>query len=135
MRTFPLELLVIKVLRGSRLSGPDARFRYLLTEMADSLDRIAIEDPANSNNDVSLDQVRGRLAQAAASTFKTAELSGWSAIFGAGGATSEPMKAAALRVSVGRTHHETSRRQIDEFHARLILRHCSWLRGSGIGCG
>ena len=77
VRTFPLELLIIKMLDGSRKAGLDARFRFLLTEMAAGLDGVAIEDPANSNNDISLDGVRQRLALAAASTLRTVETSGW----------------------------------------------------------
>ena len=86
VRTFPLELLIIKILDGSRKVGPDARFRHLLTEMAGELDGVAIEDPANSNNDISLDGVRERLAQAAVSTLRTVDMSGWKPIFGAAGA-------------------------------------------------
>jgi hypothetical protein len=91
------------MLDGSRKAGPDARFRHLLTEMAGGLDGVAVEDPANSNNDISLDGVRERLAQAATSTLKTVEQSGWKPIFGAAEAASETAKSAALRVSVGRS--------------------------------
>jgi hypothetical protein len=105
IRTFPLELIVIKVLKGSRLSGFDARFKYLLGEIVDKKGEIAIEDPANAGNDVGemLTDIREGLTSAAGSTLLTAERSGWSAIFGTGVPASSQSAAAALRVSVGRS--------------------------------
>ena len=101
VRTFPLELLVIKILNGSGIKGLDNRFRYLLAEIAAKARDIAIEDPANSDNNVGDTMDRSALGLAAISSLRTAEQSGWSAIFGTGEPVNQK-KAAALRVSVAR---------------------------------
>jgi hypothetical protein len=105
VRTFPLELMVIKVLKGSRLVGLDARFRHLLSELVRTNGAIAIEDPANGGNDIgeTLEGLREGLAVAAGSTLLTADRNGWAAVFGTGAPASAQAREAALRVAVARS--------------------------------
>ena len=54
IKTFPLELLVIEVLRRDGSGNCETRFQRVLTAFADDIDNFNIEDPANpSGNDLS----------------------------------------------------------------------------------
>jgi Second Messenger Oligonucleotide or Dinucleotide Synthetase domain len=100
IRTFPMELLVIEVLKGTRAQGLDGRFTALLTELRDNIDDYSIEDPANpTGNDLSEllnDTVRASFSAGARSTLQTVEASGWEAVFGAVEAATRVHKVAAL---------------------------------------
>jgi hypothetical protein len=99
VRTFPLELLTIEVLKGSRAAGIEARFKKLLLALRDDIDNYTIEDPANPyGNDLSelLNRsVRTTLSSAARSTLSTVEQSGWPVVFGSV-TTSRAPKVAVL---------------------------------------
>lgn len=85
IKTFALELLVIKLLAGkSKLSLAD-QLTHVLTEFRDRADSLSISDPANPNNDLSEllnDTVRFNLRIAAEATLKAVEENGWEAVFG-----------------------------------------------------
>lgn len=104
VRTFPIELLTIKVLKGSGISGADKRFRHLLKTIVENKTAISVEDPANGENDVGsmLKEQWQSLQIAAASTLMTADRSGWAAVFGGDAPVREEARAAALGVSVQR---------------------------------
>lgn len=85
LRTFPLELLVIKALKGSRAEGLEERFRCLLTEFRDNISNLAIVDPANDGNDLSealSREMRVSMSLAAGATLRSEEQGGWGAVFG-----------------------------------------------------
>src|SRR5262249_62002668 len=98
--TFPMELLIIEVLKGSKAQGLDGRLTRVLSELRDNIHEYSIEDPANpTGNDLSdllNDGVRASLTAGATSTLQTVEASGWDVVFGAVEATSESHKVAAL---------------------------------------
>lgn len=110
IRTFPLELVVIKILGGSRLRDLDDRMTYLLTEIRDCIATIAIEDPANSGNDLSscLDgATRSALALGARTTLNTVAQSGWSPVFRAVMDAELSARQAVHRISVIRNEERT----------------------------
>lgn len=86
IRTFPLELLVVEILNGSKLTGLNDRFTTVLSTLRDNIGSLQIEDPANpTGNDLSalLDQtVRDGLFLAAESSLLTIDESGWESVFG-----------------------------------------------------
>lgn len=87
IRTFPLELLVIEVLKNSKNKEKlDKSMKEFWIELRDKIANIKIEDPANPNgNDLSEvfgDSVKSTLSDAAYRTLKTIEDSGWQAVFG-----------------------------------------------------
>jgi hypothetical protein len=100
VRTFPLDLVTIEVLKGSRATGLEARFKKLLVALRDDIDSYTIEDPANPHgNDLSEllnDSVRATLSSAARSTLSTIDHSGWEAVFGAVKTASRVAKVAVL---------------------------------------
>jgi hypothetical protein len=84
-RTFALELLTIKALRGWGQKNLDVQLRHVLEELAQHADSIAIEDPANGNNDLSglLDtRLRAQLKAAAQQTLAAVTRQGWEAVLG-----------------------------------------------------
>ena len=110
VRTFPLELLVIKILKGQRISGLENRLRYVLTRIRDDIESIRIEDPGNEGNDLSdlLDAgTRQSLAIGAASTLATVERSGWEPVFRKVMGASGTVREEALRVSIIRNEPKT----------------------------
>lgn len=87
VKTFALELLVIKMLeekKGSRLSE---QMLHVWRQLRDDSADITIEDPANPNgNDLSEllnEEVRKQLSVAASRTLQTVEGAGWESVFGA----------------------------------------------------
>ena len=86
VKTFPLELLVIEVLRENNWGTLEGRLRRVLTALADEIDDLHIEDPANpTGNDLSQalpDTLRGQLAKVARNTIDTADEHGWEHVFG-----------------------------------------------------
>lgn len=111
VKTFALDLLAVALLKDKKLSGLEARFTYVLSELRDHVEEIRIEDPANpQGNDLSelLNRgVRSSLAQAARSTLMTAEASGWEQVFGEMQTSSEPAKVAALTVAAAQVSAPT----------------------------
>lgn len=103
VRTFPLELVVVKILKRSVPTGLSARMMYVMKTIRDEIERLAIEDPANSGNDLSealSPDVRRRMALAAQSTIQTVERAGWSSVFDRVGKGSGTERDEARRISV-----------------------------------
>lgn len=86
IRTFPLELVTIELLKNKKEHGLSKQLVHAWTEMRDNVDAIAIKDPANpTGNDLSdlfSQDVRTELSNVAKSTLKTLDQSGWEAVFG-----------------------------------------------------
>jgi hypothetical protein len=86
IRTFPLELMVIKVLKDCENKDQlDDRMKEFWEELRDNIDNISIVDPANSNNDLSEvfdDAMKDTLTNTAKRTLEIIEESGWEAVFG-----------------------------------------------------
>jgi hypothetical protein len=103
MKTFPLELLVIEVLKDNSAGNLEDHFRRVLEAFADAMDSLTIEDPANpSGNDLSsclTDKLRDELSSTARDTLDTVDSSGWEAVFG----KIETEAKAAPRVQVLRS--------------------------------
>jgi hypothetical protein len=104
VRTFPLELVTVKLLRDTSKVGLDVRLTYLMQRIRDDISTVSIEDPANSNNDLSEAlgaETRRAMATAARSTLQTVERDGWPGIFRRLSTGAD--RSSALRVSVQRT--------------------------------
>jgi len=86
IKTFPLELLVIEVLRQDGSGDLETRFRRVLMSFAEDVDALYIEDPANpSGNDLSsalTDEIRNAVAKVAKDTLETMGDHGWEHVFG-----------------------------------------------------
>jgi len=105
LRTFALELVTIKLLNGWAGSDLDAQLWHLFEELEAQADSIAIEDPANANNDVSalLDAgLRGQLRAAARQTLDAVAQGGWQRVFGPLRAD-EQTKRRSMAAAVGAT--------------------------------
>jgi len=85
MKTFPLELLVIDLLKDMTSSALSEQLMHVWIQFRDEADNLSAEDPANpSGNDLSelVDAVRLQLSSVAAATLRTVENNGWEAVFG-----------------------------------------------------
>lgn len=87
IRTFPLELLVIKLLEGTTKDAPvSEKLLKVWKTLKDNSANIAVEDPANpEGNDLSEifnESVLGGLSFAATQALSSIEQSGWGSIFG-----------------------------------------------------
>jgi len=84
-KTFVLELLIVKLLDGKEDDALETQLTHVLTEFRDNSANLAVEDPANSNNDLkpALDMCRGVLATVASNTLWQVLNNGWEAVFGA----------------------------------------------------
>jgi hypothetical protein len=86
VRTFPLELLIVKLLSNRKSHGLSRQLEYVWTEFRDRVDELSIEDPANpTGNDLSdllNKEVRSELRDVAKSTLNTIKNAGWEAVFG-----------------------------------------------------
>ena len=86
VKTFVLELLVIEILSQCGEETLEGRFTCLLTELRDSIDNYAVEDPANpTGNDLSDlfdEDVRASLAGAAGASLALLEEGDYSDVFG-----------------------------------------------------
>ena len=86
VRTFVLELAVIKLLKDQKTKCLSAQMEHFWTELRDNPANLCIEDPANPNgNDLSKcldDNLKSQLASAAKRTLEQIESSGWEAVFG-----------------------------------------------------
>lgn len=103
IKTFPLELLVIVVLKDDNSGTLEDRFVRVLTAFADEIDALNIEDPANpTGNDLShalTDKIRKSLSKVATDTLAAVDDYGWEHVFG----KIEKQQAAVPRVNVLRS--------------------------------
>lgn len=84
VKQFAFELMIVKLLKGSRKSLSE-QIKFVLTELKDRTEPVAIEDPANpAGNDLSelLSSVWSDLSSVAKSTLSTLENGGCEAVFG-----------------------------------------------------
>lgn len=107
IKTFVLELLTIKLLKGWRGKPLEDQLRHLFEELRDHYDEITIEDPANpEGNDLSEvfhDQTHSVLHGAATIALAILDTTGWEAVFGKVEYEDKKLKAllgAAARVTV-----------------------------------
>lgn len=108
-RTFALELITIKLLGDRKGKHLDAQLRHVFEELLECVDRVAIKDPANANNDLSglLDMsVRAQLKAAAKQTLDAVTRGGWEKIFGPL-RKAETAKQSALAAAVAATTART----------------------------
>lgn len=85
VKTFPLELLAIDLLKDRKTNSLPEQMTYVWSAFRDDMDNLSIEDPANSNNDLSemLNyRVRSDLQAAARATLQMISDHGWQAVFG-----------------------------------------------------
>lgn len=98
IKTFALELLVVKLLANSRGALAD-QLRYVWSEFATRWDTLAVEDPANpQGNDLSEmlnPAVRSNLRHAADATLRMIATNGWTSVFG-------PVQQPAEEATAGR---------------------------------
>ena len=83
-KTFVLELLVVDLLKGRSGDTLEAQLKHVFTEFRDNASDLSVEDPANSNNDLTpiLDLCRLYLSSVAENTLWQIEHNGWSAVYG-----------------------------------------------------
>lgn len=100
VKTFALELLVIKLLDGRSSRGLPSQLEHVLTQFRDNAQELCIEDPANPHgNDLSdlLDwSVRAQLEGAARTTLDRVARDGWQGVFGPVTDRAAAQKTAAL---------------------------------------
>lgn len=86
IRTFVLELAVIKLLEKKKNKSLSAQMEHFWTELRDNSTNLTVEDPANPNgNDLSKcldDNLKSQLASAAKRTLEQIKSSDWEAVFG-----------------------------------------------------
>jgi hypothetical protein len=86
VRTFVLELAVIKLLKDQKTKCLSAQMEHFWTELRDNPANLWIEDPANPNgNDLSKcldDNLKSQLASAAKRTLEQIKSSDWEVVFG-----------------------------------------------------
>jgi len=98
IKTFVLELLIIEVLKDFK-GSIDKKLLHLWQELKDNLDDYSIEDPANSNNDLSdiyNDSKKIALSNAAISTLFDIDKFGWESVFGSTDAKSKLERIAII---------------------------------------
>jgi hypothetical protein len=99
IRTFVLELAVIKLLEGKTKKTISAQMQHFWTELRDNSASLTVEDPANPNgNDLSKeldDNLKSQLSSAAKRTLSQIDSSGWEAVFGE---TEKKEKAARVEI-------------------------------------
>ena len=99
IRTFVLELAVIKLLKDKKKKSLSAQMEHIWTELRDNSANLCVEDPANPNgNDLSKcldDSLKSLLAAIAERTLEQIENSGWEAVFGK---TEKQDKAARIEI-------------------------------------
>ena len=84
LKTFILELLVVKLLQRQKNATLSNQLIYVLTEFAEKVDSLAVEDPANSNNDLQplLDKARSDISTWAALTLGYIKNGDWESVLG-----------------------------------------------------
>lgn len=105
VKTFGLELLVIKLLKEKKKKKISEQLIHVWEEFRDNAEDLVVEDPANPNgNDLSelLNQpVKAQLSSGAALTLQTNERSGCEALFGKLQTDDEERTAALKRITIG----------------------------------
>ena len=83
-KTFVLELLVVKLLQDKTSWSLSEQLEHVWTQFRDESSSLSVEDPANSNNDLTeiLNGCRHHLSAAASATLRQIENKGWEAVFG-----------------------------------------------------
>ena len=102
IKTFPLELLVIKLLEGTRKDASlTKKLAKFWSEVKDNSGNIHVEDPANpSGNDLSVihnTTVLASLSIAATQALNAIEISGWESVFGQAEVMGDQEKLNAIR--------------------------------------
>jgi len=86
IKHFPLELVIIELLRGKKSSSLSQQLDHVWTEFRDNVDDITIDDPANpTGNDLSEllnDAVRSELSSVAYITLNNIDKLGWESVLG-----------------------------------------------------
>jgi len=86
IRTFVLELAVIKTLKDKKKAGISDQMEHFWKELRDNSSSLSVEDPANpTGNDLSKeldDNLKAQLASAAKRTLTQIDESGWEAVYG-----------------------------------------------------
>lgn len=103
VRTFPLELLVIKILASVDSDALDERFTQVLESFRDEIHSLSIADPANEGNSLNealSPSVRTALAAAASTTLSMVLNGGWSAVFGKVMSQTQPARDQAFRTAI-----------------------------------
>lgn len=104
IRTFVLELAVIKLLKGKTKKDISEQLEHFWTELRDNSANLTVEDPANpSGNDLSKeldDNLKSQLASAAERTLAQIDSSGWEAVFGEAEKKEKAEKIQLLRRAV-----------------------------------
>ena len=101
IRTFVLELAVIKLLKEKTTLELSGQMEHLWKELRDNSANLCVEDPANPNgNDLSKelgDDVKSQLASTAKRTLTQIDASGWEAVFGEAENKEKAAKVEVLR--------------------------------------
>lgn len=102
IKTFVLELLVVKLLKHRKNAKVSNQLIHVLTEFRDNAEDLTVDDPANSNNDLKplLDEARGDLATWASITLGYIEKDDWESVFGK--LLEEEKSQAGLTAAIGR---------------------------------
>tara|TARA_R110002072_G_scaffold243698_2_gene402898 strand:- start:13038 stop:13940 length:903 start_codon:yes stop_codon:yes gene_type:complete len=84
VKTFVLELLVVKLLEKKKSLSISEQLEYVWEEFRDNAEGLSVKDPANSNNDLKpvLDDCRFFLSSAASAALSSVENYGWEEVFG-----------------------------------------------------
>lgn len=101
VKTFVLELLVLKALEGRKdADGLASNLEVFWTYLVDHSKSLCVEDPANSNNDLSahIDDIEDALCDAAERALEDIGKNDWEAIFGAVRDTDESDRQARIHV-------------------------------------
>lgn len=102
-KTFVLELVVIKLLAEHKDDDLATQIVHVLTELRDNIDDISVEDPANSNNDLSAlfdSSIRALVRGVAETALAELDAGRWEAVFGPLPIPSEE-KEDAIRIAGG----------------------------------
>lgn len=101
IRTFVLELAVIKLLKGKAKKELSEQMEHLWTELRDNSANLSVEDSANPNgNDLSKeldDNLKIQLASAAKRSLAQIDSSGWEPVFGEAEKKEKAEKVQLLR--------------------------------------
>lgn len=100
VKTFVLELAVVKLLCDRKKADLASQLVHVWTELRDRIDELFVEDPANpEGNDLTpaLDEARASLTAVARRTLTSIDTSGWEEVFGSVTQPSETERSAGLR--------------------------------------
>jgi hypothetical protein len=102
-KTFVLELVVIELLAGHTKDDLETQIVHVLTELRDNIDDISVEDPANSNNDLSAlfdSSIRALISGVATSALTEIDAGHWDTVLGPLPSSDEE-KERAIRAAGG----------------------------------